>query len=89
MNKYIVFIKDNEPSVVIKTPLTRELSNELKSKGFAQYSYPIEANNESEAIEKLNKQAGEHLNALSEYSGNIFFYCAIVIFALLLAFIFY
>lgn len=88
MNNYIIFFKDKESKVIAADLVTRELSRELKSKGFAKHPETIEANNEKDAINKLNKQGNEHLNALSEYSGNIFFYCAVLVVGLVLAFIF-
>lgn len=88
MNSYIIFIKDNESKVLTADNVTRELTRELKSKGFAKYPYKIEANNEKDAIQKLNKQGQDHLNDLSQFSGNIFFYCAILVAGLVVAFIF-
>ncbi|ANS40914.1 hypothetical protein [Serratia inhibens] len=88
MNNYIIFFKDKESKVIAADLVTREISRELKIKGFAKYPEIIEANNEKDAIKKLNKQGNEHLNALSEYSGNIFFYCAVLVVGLVLAFIF-
>lgn len=86
MNNYIIFIKDSKSKVITADHVTRELSRQLKSKGFTQYPYPIEANDEKEAIEKLNKQGNEHLNALSEYTGNYFFYCVILVVGLVVAY---
>ncbi|SCC70066.1 hypothetical protein [Kosakonia oryziphila] len=88
MNSYIIFIKDNESKVLKVNNVTREHSKELKSKGFTKYPYTIEANNEKDAIAKLNKQGEEHLYDLSQFSGNIFFYCAILVAGLVIAFIF-
>ncbi|MGU3412420.1 hypothetical protein ACLBW0_03120 [Enterobacteriaceae bacterium C34A] len=79
MNKYIVFIKDNESKVVLEEQVTRGLNRELKKKGFTQYPYPIEANNQKEAIQELNRQGSEHLEDLSQFSGSICFYCAVLV----------
>lgn len=87
MKNYIIFIKNNESKVIIKECVTREITNELKNKGFTRYPYTIEAESEKDAIVQVNKQGGEHLTALSEYSGSVFFYCAVVVTCLLLAFI--
>ncbi|NIY46533.1 hypothetical protein [Cedecea colo] len=87
MNNYIVFIKDKKSKVIIADRVTRALTSELKSKGFAKYPYIIAADNEKDAVQKLNKEGKEHLNALSEYSGNVFFYCAILVVGLVIAFI--
>lgn len=88
MNSYIVFIKDNESKVVVEGLVTRDLVKELKGEGFTQYPYAIEASDEAEARRKLNKQGEEHLNTLSEYSGNVFFYCAILVVSLMVAAVF-
>lgn len=88
MNNYIIFIKDKESKVITADLVTRELSKEMKSKGFTKYPYTIEANNEKDAIQKLKKQGSAHLNALSQYSGNILFYCSVLVFSLVVAFIF-
>jgi len=88
MNSYIVFIKGNESKVLTADIVTRQLSRDLKKNGFTKYPYTIEANNEKDAIQKLNKQGEEHLNDLSQFSGNIFFYCAILILSLAVAYIF-
>lgn len=89
MNSYIVFIKDNESKVVVEERVTREMVKELKGKGFTQYPYAIEASDEAEARSKLNKQGEEHLDALAEYSGNFFFYCALLVAGLIVAYLFY
>lgn len=88
MNGYIVFIKDDESKVMINELVTRDITKELKREGFTKYPHVIKANDEKDAIEKLNKKGNEHLNTLGEYSGNVFFYCAILVVGLLLAFIF-
>lgn len=87
MASYVVFIKDDESRVIIKKMVTRELSKDLKSKGFRRYSRVIEANSETEVIRKLNKQGEENLDALSQYSGSVFFYCAMLVAGLLVAFV--
>ncbi|AIR66891.1 hypothetical protein [Cedecea neteri] len=89
MNNYIVFIKDNESKVLMADLVTRELSRDMKDKGYTKYPYKIEADNEKDAIQKLNKQGRDHLNELSQFSGSIFFYCAVLVVGLVLAFVFY
>lgn len=88
MNSYIIFIKDNESKVLIADNVTRELARELKTKGFAKYPHKIEANNEKDAIQKLNEQGKAHLNELSQFSGNIFFYCAVLVVGIVVALVF-
>lgn len=88
MNSYLIFIKDNETKVVFAEQVTRELSRELKRNGFTQYPYTIEANNQKEAIRELNRQGDEHLEDLSQFSGSIFFYCALLVVGVSAAFLF-
>lgn len=88
MNNYIIFIKDNESKVIAAELVTRALSKDLKSNGFTKYPYEIEATNESDAIQKMNKQGKEHLEELSQFSGNIFIYCAILVVGLVVAYLF-
>jgi hypothetical protein len=87
MNSYVIFIKGDESKVIIKKQVTREISKSLKANGFTRYPYTIDAENEKNALQALNKQGQEHLNALSEFAGNIFFYCAVLVISLVVAFI--
>ncbi|MGU3522635.1 hypothetical protein ACLBW2_05970 [Enterobacteriaceae bacterium C23F] len=89
MNSYIIFIKDNQTQVLLAEDVTRDLSRELKKNGFTRYPYTIEANDHKEAIRKLNKQGSEHLEELSQFSGSIFFYCALLAVGIAAAFLFY
>lgn len=87
MNNYVIFIKGDESNVIIKNQVTREISNSLKANGFTRYSYTIDADNEKDAIQMLNKQGLEHLNEFSESTGNIFFYCTVLVVGLIVALI--
>lgn len=87
MNSYVIFIKGDESKVIIKNQVTREISKSLKANGFTRYPYIIDADNEKNALQILNKQGQEHLNALSEFTGNIFFYCAVLVISLVVALI--
>jgi hypothetical protein len=87
MNSYVIFIKGDESKIIIKNQVTREMSKSLKTTGFTRYPYTIDADNEKDAIQILNKQGQEHLNALSEFTGNIFFYCAVLVISLVVALI--
>lgn len=81
MNNYIIFIKDNETRVVLADQVTQELTSKLKKNGFTQYPYTIKANNQKQAIQELNRQGSEHLEDLSQFVGNHFFACAIIVFS--------
>ncbi|WP_300002431.1 hypothetical protein [uncultured Cedecea sp.] len=89
MKRFVIFLKDDETKVVVETNVTREMSKDLKKKGFARYPYAIEAIDGHEAINKLNQQGEKHLNELSQFSGSIFFYCAILVVFVVVAWIFY
>jgi len=89
MHKFVIFIKEDESRVVREQFVTPEICKGLKEKGFAKYPYVIEAKDGHEAIDKLNQQGDEHLNELSQFSGSIFFYCAILVVAVVVALIFY
>ncbi|EEP98329.1 hypothetical protein [Yersinia ruckeri] len=43
----------------------------MKQKGFRQHHVEVEADNESEAINKLNKNSSDYLDSLKDYSGNL------------------
>ncbi|EPE9888993.1 hypothetical protein [Yersinia ruckeri] len=51
--------------------VTREIIKEMKQKGFRQHHVEVEADNESEAINKLNKNSSDYLDSLKDYSGNL------------------
>lgn len=87
MNSYVIFIKGDESKVIIKSQVTRQMSKSLKANGFTRYPHTIDADNENNALKILNKQGQEHLNALSEFTGNIFFYCAVLVISLVVALI--
>ncbi|MGU3412421.1 hypothetical protein ACLBW0_03115 [Enterobacteriaceae bacterium C34A] len=61
----------------------------MKKNGFARYPYTIEAADQKKAIQELNKQGSEHLEELSQFSGSIFFYCALLAVGIAAAFLFY
>ena len=86
MSNYIIFIKDNETKVILAERVTRDVSSKLKRNGFTRYPYVIEADDQKKAIQKLNKQGGEHLEDLAQFSGNIFFYCAVLVISVAVAF---
>ncbi|WP_368544299.1 hypothetical protein [Enterobacter soli] len=87
MNSYVIFIKGDESKVIIKSQVTRQMSKSLKANGFTRYPHTIDADNENNALKILNKQGQEHLNALSEFTENIFFYCAVLVISLVVALI--
>jgi hypothetical protein len=79
MNKYIVFIKSDKAEVVLKEQATRDFVKTMKRKGYRKHIVEVEAENEKEAIIKVNKESEDYLESLSEYSGNIVIISAVVI----------
>lgn len=79
MNKYVVFIKSDKAEVVLKEQATRDFVKTMKRKGYRKHIVEVEAENEKEAITKVNKESEDYLDSLSEYSGNIVIISAIVI----------
>ncbi|WP_338326839.1 hypothetical protein [Yersinia ruckeri] len=51
----------------------------MKQKGFRQHHVEVEADNESEAINKLNKNSSDYLDSLKDYSGNLLIYSIFVV----------
>lgn len=79
MNKYVVFIKSDKTEVVLKEQATRDFIKNMKKKGFRKHIVEVEADNEKEAITKVNKESQDYLDSLSEYSGNIVIISVVVI----------
>lgn len=78
MRKYIIFIKDNRSEAIPKENITRCLIREMKEKGLRKHHIEIEAENEKNAIIKLNKNSDNYLRALEDFSGNALI-CAVVV----------
>lgn len=79
MNKYVVFIKSDKAEVVLKEQATRDFIKSMKKKGYSKHIVEVEAENEKEAITKVNKESQDYLDSLSEYSGNIVIISVVVV----------
>jgi len=79
MNKYTVFIKSDKTKVVLKEQATRDFIKNMKKQGYRKHIIEVEAENEKEAITKVNKESQGYLDSLGEYSGNIFIISVVVI----------
>jgi len=81
MRKYVVFIKSDESKVIPKESVTHSLIKDMKKEGFRKHHVEVDAKNEREAIDKLNKNSEDYLNSLREFSGDIFIcsVCVIII----------
>ncbi|MGQ8843782.1 hypothetical protein [Serratia plymuthica] len=82
MRKYVVFIKSDDSKVIQKESVTHSLIKDMKKKGFRKHHVEVDAENEREAIDKLNKNSEDYLNSLREFSGDIFIcsVCVIIVF---------
>lgn len=79
MNKYVVFINSNKTQLVLKELVTRDYIKNMKSKGYRKHNIEVEAENEKEALKKINTESQGYLDSLSEYSGNIVIISVVVI----------
>lgn len=79
MNKYVIFIKNDKTQVVLKEQATRDVVKAMRGKGYRKHIVEVEAENEKEAIQKVNKESQDYLNSLGEYSGNIVIISVVVI----------
>jgi hypothetical protein len=87
MRKYVVFIKSDESKVIPKESVTHSLIKDMKKKGFRKHHVEVDAENEREAIVKLNKNSEDYLNSLREFSGSIFI-CSVCVIIISLVYIF-
>lgn len=78
MNRYVVFIKSDESKVLRKEMVTREIIKDMKQKGVRKHHSEVEADNESDAIKKLNKNSNDYLDSLRNFSGDLLF-CSICV----------
>lgn len=81
MNRYVVFIKGDESKVLRKEAVTRGIIKEMRQKGFRKHHVEVEADNESDAINKLNKNSNDYLDSLRNFSGDLWF-CSICVIAM-------
>lgn len=87
MVKYVVFIKNDESKSIAKAfpkaEATRFIVQEMQKQGFRKHFVEVDAENELEAIAKLNEHNNGYLNSLGEFSGSIaIISCVVVVMAL-------
>ncbi len=70
MRKYVIFIKSDESKVIPKEFITHFFIKGMKKKGFRKHHVEVEAENEKEAINKLNEHSEGYLDSLRELSGS-------------------
>ena len=87
MNKYVIFIKNNESKAITKESVTKEFKKDMKNKGFTKHYMEVEAENEKQAIKKLNEFSENYLDSLKCLSRNAVI-CAISVIAIALVYVF-
>ncbi len=72
--KYIIFIKNDKEKIsseaIPKHSVTASFIREMKQKGFRKHFVEVEAENENEAIIKLNEHSEGYQHSLKELSGS-------------------
>ncbi|KYQ96618.1 hypothetical protein AWY96_21265 [Serratia plymuthica] len=86
MSKYVVFIKSDDSKALPKESVTHSLIKEMRQRGFRKYHIEVEAENERDAIDKLNKNNNDYLVSLREFSGDVFICSACVVIMALIYF---
>ncbi|WP_368908995.1 hypothetical protein [Serratia marcescens] len=87
MNKYVVFIKSDESRVQRKEVVTREIIKDMKQKGFRKHHIEVEAENENNAINQLNKNSNDYLDSLRNFSGDLLF-CSVCVIVMVMVYLF-
>ncbi|MEG9669150.1 hypothetical protein V6X57_06835 [Serratia bockelmannii] len=87
MNKYVVFIKSDESRVQRKEVVTREIIKDMKQKGFRKHHIEVEAENENDAINQLNKNSSDYLDSLRNFSGDLLF-CSVCVIVMVMVYLF-
>ncbi|WP_025302748.1 hypothetical protein [Serratia marcescens] len=87
MNKYVVFIKSDESRGQRKEVVTREIIKDMKQKGFRKHHIEVEAENENDAINQLNKNSNDYLDSLRNFSGDLLF-CSVCVIVMDMVYLF-
>ncbi|ASL85836.1 hypothetical protein ABK864_07555 [Serratia marcescens] len=87
MNKYVVFIKSDESRGQRKEVVTREIIKDMKQKGFRKHHIEVEAENENDAINQLNKNSNDYLDSLRNFSGDLLF-CSVCVIVMVMVYLF-
>ncbi|WP_434463125.1 hypothetical protein ACMV5L_06285 [Serratia plymuthica] len=87
MNRYVIFIKSDASRVLKKEVVTREIIKDMKLKGFRKHHVEVDAENEVEAISKLNKNSNDYLDSLKDFSGNLLI-CSICVVVMAIVYFF-
>ncbi len=87
MNKYVVFIKSDESRGQRKEVVTRKIIKDMKQKGFRKHHIEVEAENENDAINQLNKNSNDYLDSLRNFSGDLLF-CSVCVIVMVMVYLF-
>jgi len=90
MAKYVVFIKNDKAKAIAKAipkdAITHSLVNEMKKDGYRKHFVEVDAENEKEAVSKLNEHNDGYLKSLGDFSGSIVIISSVVILMALIYF---
>lgn len=78
MRNYVIFISNNGARAIVKEKVTHSFVKEMKEKGFRKHHTEIVAENEKDAIAKLNNNNESYLNALGGLTGSALI-CSVII----------
>ncbi|HHT0494383.1 TPA: hypothetical protein ACTXFX_000338 [Raoultella planticola] len=75
MGKYVIFISSRGGKSVPKEAVTSSLIKEMKRQGFRKHHVAVEAENEKDAVNALNKFNDDYLTEVKEYTASVIFMC--------------
>ncbi|GDX03893.1 hypothetical protein OH773_10865 [Buttiauxella sp. WJP83] len=88
MEKYVFYVKDEATKIFARSMLSKEEIKKLKQDGFKKYPLEFEAESKQEAIDKLNENTRDNMDALGGFSASVVFISifAFIVFALIYLF---
>ncbi|EOW4543321.1 hypothetical protein ACUHRZ_001803 [Raoultella planticola] len=75
MGKYVIFISSRGGKAVPKEAVTSSLIKEMKRQEFRKHHVAVEAENEKDAVNALNKFNDDYLTEVKEYTASVIFMC--------------
>lgn len=84
MEKYVFYVKDDATKgettkVFACSELSKEAVKQLKQDGFKKYPLEFEAESKQEAIDKLNEDSRDNMDALGGFSATLAFIALFVV----------
>ncbi|MGB7801802.1 hypothetical protein [Buttiauxella sp.] len=93
MEKYVFYVKDEatkheKTKVFASSTLSEEAIQKLKQDGYKKYPLDVEAESKQEAIDKLNENTRDNMDALGGFSATFVFLSlfGFIVFALIYLF---